>query len=77
MKLIYITSKKFPSSKVDPFYVRSMAQAFSGLLGRDFLFLVRGDVPDEMKNTNVVSVRAPKRFRMAFYFFWLPGYTEF
>ncbi len=72
MKLIYLTSKKFPSSKVDPFYVRSMAEAFTGLLGRDFLFLVRGDVPDQLKYTNAKSVKLPRRFRIMFYFLWMP-----
>ncbi len=75
MKLIYITSKKFPSTKVDPFYVRSMAVAFSRLLGQDFLFLVRGNIPDELKNVNTESIKAPKRFRMIFYFLWIPVFV--
>ena len=72
MKLIYLTSKKFPSSKVDPFYVRSMAEAFAGLLGPDFLFLVRGEVPDELKRANAEPVKLPRRLRTLCYFLWMP-----
>ena len=72
MKLIYLTSKKFPSTKVDPFFVRSMAEAFAGLLGQDFLFLVRGDVPDELKHINTLSVKLPGRLRIVSYFLLLP-----
>lgn len=72
MKLIYITSKKFPSKKVDPFYVRSMAEAFTRLLGSDFIFLVRGAVPDQLKNTNAVPIKLPRRFRVTSYFFLMP-----
>ncbi len=72
MKLIYITAKKFPSGKCDPFYVRKMAEAFTELLGRDFLFLVRGDIPDQLKDTNAASIKLPRRFRTFFYFLYLP-----
>ena len=72
MKLIYITSKKFPSKKVDPFYVRSMAEAFTELLGEDFLFFIRGDIPNELKNMPVASVKFPQHFRTMYYFFWMP-----
>src|SRR3989344_6064022 len=72
MKLIYLTSQKYPSAKTDPFFVKSMALAFSEILGKDFLFLVRGDIPDELKHINVMSVKLPKRFRTASYFFWMP-----
>lgn len=72
MKLIYITSKTFPSSKVDPFYVRSMAAAFSEILRKDFLFFIRGAIPDELKHMNVASVKFPRRFRTLWYFIWMP-----
>ena len=72
MKLIYLTSKKFPSTKVDPFFVRSMAEAFAELLGRDFLFFVRGDVPDELKHVNTMSMKLPRHFRIISYFLWMP-----
>lgn len=72
MKLIYITSKAFPSSKVDPFYVRSMAGAFCEILGNDFLFFIRGIIPEELKRMNVASVKFPRRFRMLWYFLSTP-----
>ncbi|MEX1120323.1 MAG: glycosyltransferase family 4 protein [Candidatus Paceibacterota bacterium] len=72
MKLIYITSKKFPSRKTDPFYVQSMAEAFSRLRGEDFLFFMRGNVPDEFKEIQTSSISTPRRFRVFFYFIALP-----
>ncbi|MEK7109463.1 MAG: glycosyltransferase family 4 protein [Patescibacteria group bacterium] len=75
MKLIYITAKKYPSAKADPFYVQSMARAFAGLLGDDFTFLVRGEVPQELRGFGAQAVRIPDRLRTACYFFWLPAAT--
>ena len=49
-----------------------MAEAFGDILGDDFLFVVRGDVPGDLKRLNVMSVSAPRRFRSIFYFFCLP-----
>lgn len=72
MKLIYLTSKKFPSAKADPFYVKSMAQAFAEILGQNFTFLVRGVIPDELKHINTMSAPLPRRFRGVFYFFYMP-----
>lgn len=72
MKLIYLTSQKYPSAKADPFFVESMAFAFGQLLGESFSFVVRGDVPDELGSLHAVSVRLPRRFRTILYFFWTP-----
>jgi len=72
MKLVYITSKKFPSAKTDPFYVRSMAEAFYQLLGKDFLFFIRGNVPDDLKKINTKSIKVPRRARVVSYFFLFP-----
>jgi len=72
MKLIYLTSQKYPSAKADPFFVKSMAMAFSKILDRNFLFLIRGDTPNEFKHLNVVSVWLPRRFRTVLYFFYVP-----
>ncbi len=41
MQLISVSSKKFPSSKTDPIYVRKMAEAFTEVLKEDFTFVVR------------------------------------
>jgi glycosyltransferase involved in cell wall biosynthesis len=72
MKLVYITSQKYPSAKVDPVEMRSTAEALSGILGKDFLFLVRGDIPKDLRHINVMSARVPQRLRIIFYFFLLP-----
>jgi glycosyltransferase involved in cell wall biosynthesis len=72
MKFIYLTSQKYPSKKVDPFFVKSMAESFSKILRGDFTFVVRGDVPKELEAINTVAVKAPRRFRVVSYFFYMP-----
>lgn len=72
MTLVYLTAKRYPSHKVDPFYVRSMAQAFAALLGNEFTFLIRGAVPDELRHINARGVAVPNRFRSLVYFILLP-----
>lgn len=72
MKLIYLTSQKYPSAKADPFFVKSMAVAFDKILDGNFLFVVRGDIPDELKSLHTVSVKLPRRFRTILYFFRIP-----
>jgi len=72
MKLIYLTSQRFPSKKAEPVYHRQMARALTKLLGKNFLFLVRGNIPDELKNINTVSIKLPKYFRVFFYFLRMP-----
>src|SRR3989344_2252496 len=59
MKFIYLTSHKYPSNKVEPFFIKSMASAFEKLLRDDFTFLTRG--------------KLPYRFRSVSYFFYLPA----
>lgn len=72
MKFIYITSHRYPSKKTEPFFIRSMAEAFYGVLGQDFSFVVRGTVPDELKRINASSVNVPKRLRATSYFLLMP-----
>ena len=72
MRLIYLTAKKYPSRKADPFYVQSMAEAFFRLLGEGFIFLIRGEVPGELKKINAAGLHIPGYFRAFFYFFVLP-----
>lgn len=72
MKLIYITSKIYPSTKADPFFTESMAKAFFEIMGQDFTFLIRGKVPDNLKRINSKSIVTPKHLRRLFYFFYLP-----
>jgi len=77
MKLVYITSKKFPSNKVDPVFVQSMAEAYTELLEDNFSFLVRGSVVDQLKHTNATSVYVPRRGRVLMYSILLPILTIF
>lgn len=72
MKFIYLTSQKYPSKKADPFFWKSMAMAFAEVLGPNFLFVVRGGISEDLKGINTISVGAPRRFRMMFYFFSMP-----
>lgn len=72
MKVVYITSYTFPSTRAEPYYLKSMAQAFVHSLGSDFLLMIRGKVPDELCCANAVSVHAPSRFKLLWYFFWFP-----
>lgn len=75
MRLVYITSYAFPSTRAEPYYVKSMAEAFAELMGKDFLLVVRGHVPTELEKANAVSVRMPKRFRILWYFLWFPFFV--
>lgn len=72
MKFVYLTAQKYPSTKADPFFHRSMATAFSRILGKDFVFVVRGEVPHELKILNALGVPLPRRARTLSYFFYLP-----
>lgn len=72
MKLLYITSKRYPSSTADHFFIKNMARAFTQILRDDFILYISGEVPEELKNINVFSVNAPKRLRSLFYFIWIP-----
>lgn len=72
MKLIYITSKKFPSGKVEPFIIKSMAIAFAGILDINFTLFIRGRVPPDFSGMNTVVISIPERFKAFLYFFALP-----
>ena len=72
MKLLYLTSKTYPSTTADHLFITYMSQAFTRLLGDDFSLLVSGTIPDELQKSNAVSVPAPKHFKTLFYFFWIP-----
>lgn len=72
MKFIYLTAQKYPSTKADPFFHRSMATAFSRILGKDFVFVVRGVVPQELQSLNGLGVFLPRTGRTLSYFFYLP-----
>ncbi|MCX6735930.1 MAG: glycosyltransferase [Candidatus Parcubacteria bacterium] len=50
MKLIYFTSKIFPASTADHFFVLQMARAFTSLLHADFLLIVGAEHNDELRD---------------------------
>ncbi|MCX6738747.1 MAG: glycosyltransferase family 4 protein [Candidatus Parcubacteria bacterium] len=50
MKLIYFTSKIFPASTADHFFVLQMARAFTSLLHKDFLLIVGAEHNDELRD---------------------------
>ncbi len=70
MRLIYLTSQKYPSKKVDPFYWKSMAGAFQTILGDNFRFVIRGA---EIEQLNTIGVPAPNKFKSLYYFFNFPN----
>lgn len=72
MKLIYLCPYTFPSSTVSPIRARYTARAFTELLGNNFFFYIRGAIPSDLKGTNAVSIKTPKRLRSLYYFLWFP-----
>ncbi len=75
MRFVYLTSYTFPSRRAEPYYVKSMAEAFVKNVGNDFTLVIRGDVTEELKNTNAISVRMSERLRTLRYFFWFPYFV--
>jgi len=76
MNLIYLTSKRYPSVTADHFFVKSMAFVFAKILGQNFSLFISGSIPNELDGINTISVNAPKKFRLFFYFFWLPFFIS-
>ncbi|MEX1003125.1 MAG: glycosyltransferase family 4 protein [Crocinitomicaceae bacterium] len=72
MRLVYLTSKTFPSSKVEPFMIKSLANAFFEHLGNDFTLFIRGSIPQEFARLNVLSAKVPNRLKSISYFLLLP-----
>ncbi len=72
MKFSYVTSQKYPSSKADPFFWRSMAEAFQKTLGNDFVFVVRNTASEALPNFHTLSLSLPYRFRKILYFLVTP-----
>jgi glycosyltransferase involved in cell wall biosynthesis len=60
MKLIYLTSKRFPASTADHFFAMEMAKSFTKQLGDNFLFIVANaetsDLPDISFNSLSLKV---------------------
>ncbi len=68
MKLIYITSKRYPSSTADHLFIKSMAEAFTVLGGANFVLYITGAISTELANINARSLSAPRHLRSLFYF---------
>ncbi len=75
MKLIYITSYTFPSTRAEPYYLKSTAEAYAKNLGKDFTFVIRGKIPESFFSMNPISISMTERFRTFKYFFWFPFFV--
>lgn len=72
MKLIYLTSKSYPSDTADKIYVRELAKAFSILLKDSFLLVVANDDSTELREVNVLDLKLGKHFKSVFFLLWTP-----
>lgn len=70
MKIVYITSYSFPSTKAEPYHVKSLARAFTEHLGQNALLVVYGTPPAEFDGIQAFPTKTHRRFRTLFYFFW-------
>ncbi len=73
MKFVYLTSKTYPSTTADHFFVLEMSRAFSKILREDFLLTVANNTSNELEDIPYFSfylkIRKGKRL---YYFFRLP-----
>lgn len=74
MKFVYLTSKTYPATTADHFFMRNMAEAFTKILRSDFTLIVRGNISVELSDINTKYVKAPNHLRIIFYFFWFPPF---
>ncbi|MHB9019327.1 MAG: glycosyltransferase [Minisyncoccota bacterium] len=72
MKFIYFTSKKYPGLTADHNFIKAMATAFGNVLKNDFVFVISGIIPDDLKNINTISIKSRNHFRFIFYLFYMP-----
>lgn len=73
MKLIYLTSKRFPASTADHFFAKEMAKSFTKELGNDFLFIVANAKTEDLPGISFRSLglKAGRGVSLS-YFLWLP-----
>jgi glycosyltransferase involved in cell wall biosynthesis len=71
MRLIYLTSKRFPAGTADHHYVLSLAEAFARQLGGQFALIARETHASALPAVPLMNVRAPGRFRSIYYMAWL------
>jgi glycosyltransferase involved in cell wall biosynthesis len=72
MRLIFLTSYRYPSARPVYIYMESMAWAFNAVLKKDFTFVVAGPVPEKFNSMQAIGIPAPERLRSLFYFLYLP-----
>ncbi|OGZ02434.1 MAG: hypothetical protein A2430_02055 [Candidatus Liptonbacteria bacterium RIFOXYC1_FULL_36_8] len=72
MKLIYLTSKKYPGKTADHNFVKNIAREFSLKLGEEFLFVVADYKGNDLEKINYLSSEwKMERGKSFFYFFWI------
>ncbi|MDP3962767.1 MAG: glycosyltransferase [bacterium] len=75
MKLIYLTAKQYPGNTADHHYVRKLAYAFQGKLGKDFTFTTVNTAKDALPELFSTSIYVPFFFKKtSVFFFWLPWF---
>lgn len=75
MNLVYLTSKTYPASTADHFYILELAREFSRLLQKNFLLVVVRDISGDLKNVPHLATNYRWRLRTIFYFFWIPYFV--
>lgn len=78
MRLINLTFKRFPADTADAIYVRELSKAFAGILKSEFLLVAGRDSSTELVEIphHILGFKG-KRFRTAYYFFWIPFFVIF
>lgn len=73
MKLIYLTSKTFPPTTADHFFVREMSRGFAAVMQKNFLLVVWNDPEGYLRDIPHYSLgRNSKKGKKTFFKFWLP-----
>lgn len=76
MRLVYLTSKKYPASTADHVYVLELSRGFFHMLKNNFLLVVADSTLNDLDGLPHLKVSwHHKRFRTVFYFFWLPCFV--
>ena len=72
MKLIYLTSKKYPSKTADHFFIKEMANRFGDILKENFSLVLANNFSDHFKKIKVINLGLKRESgRTFYYFFWL------
>ena len=75
MRLIYLTSKKYPGNTADHHYVENLARAFNVILKDDLTLIVCNTDKNSLPSIHIISLDVPIFVkRTLFFFFWTPWY---